>query len=193
MSRRLTVWLCVATSALATAYYLWDVNNQAVAQQAVQQASALAEQRIAAAPRAPTTLSGQPVRIVIPSLVIDLQVKPGQFDISQHTWLVDKSDADYIPSSAPITNKGSATFIYGHNSSSVLGKTKDIAKGALIYVYTDNGHLFTYSYASDTVVKPTDSAVLSDLNNGPGLMLMTCTGIWSQDRRIMTFTLESAV
>jgi len=192
--KRLLVWLNVSVVVLTIGYAAWQFNNatQALAQTAVQKVAVQAQQHIAKAPAA-TVLTGTPVRLVIPSLAIDLPVTAGKFDSSQRTWHVDDRIVDFIPATSPLSNTQGSMFLYGHNANNVLGKTNNLKIGDEAYVYTDNGHVFSYTFGSAVVVKPTDTSVLNGLNLGqPGFKLMTCVGLWDQDRRIMTFNLKDS-
>jgi len=194
--KRLLVWLNVAVVAFTAGYAIWCVNSatEAQAKANVTNVVSQAEQQLAdATPAKHVELQGTPVRLVIPRLAIDLKVTAGTFDPSQRTWVVDKKIVDFIPDTAPLSNTQGSMFLYGHNANDVLGKTGALQPGDVAYIYTDNNHVFSYKLQSTVVVKPTDTSVLNGLNLGnPGFKLMTCTGLWDQDRRIMTFTLESA-
>ncbi len=194
--KRLLVWLNVAVVAVTIGYGVWQFNTAAhvLAQTNVQKTVDAAETRLEQAPAEPIALQGTPTRIVIPSLAIDLPVTAGRFDEKQHTWRVDDKIVDFIPATAPLSNTQGSMFLYGHNARDVLGKTNDLKTGAEVYIYTDNGHVFSYVFESAIVVKPSDTSVLNGLNLGnPGFKLMTCVGLWDQDRRIMTFALTNAV
>lgn len=138
-------------------------------------------------------LSGVPVRIVIPKVSVDVAVVPGVYDNNAVAWSVAANYANYASNTAAANNSGGKTFIYGHWTTAVFGNTKDLAAGDIAYVTTDNNHVITYVYQSNNVIKPTDTTWLSDMGGRPGLVLMTCQGLWAQDRRLMFFDLEQAV
>ncbi len=194
--KRLLVWLNVAVVTITIGYGAWwyTTSTEVQARAVVQTVADQAERKLADNDQTLVALQGTPVRLVIPSLAIDLPVGPGRFDASQHTWVTDKTIVDFIPATAPLTNTQGSMFLYGHNAGNVLGKTNHLNAGDVAYIYTDNGHVFSYTYTSDVVVKPTNVDVLNGLNMGaPGFKLMTCVGWMDQDRRIMTFTLTKAI
>jgi LPXTG-site transpeptidase (sortase) family protein len=148
--------------------------------------------RVAVVQAKPKQLSGIPVHVVIPRLSVDVAVVPGVYNNSAAAWSVAAKDANYAKNTAPANNYSGRTFIYGHWTTSVFGGTKNIVPGDVAYITTDNNHVFTYIYRSGSVIKPTDTKWLSEMGGKPGLVLMTCQGLWAQDRRLMFFDLEQA-
>jgi LPXTG-site transpeptidase (sortase) family protein len=140
----------------------------------------------------PKKLSGIPERIVFPSLSVDVSVVQGAYYNNAATWSVASKYANYANNTVPANNYGGKTFIYGHWTNNVFGETKNLAPGDIAYVTASNGHVFTYIYRGNSVIKPTDTKWLSKMGGKPGLVLMTCQGTWAQDRRLMFFDLERA-
>ena len=137
-------------------------------------------------------VSGQPVRVLLPRLGIDLPIIDGVYNFNSSSWSVSNSTANYAKNTAAPNNKTDKTLIYGHWTSGVFGPTKDLQPGDTAYIYTDNGHILVYRYEYKTAVKPTDTHVFEDFKGRPGLVLMTCEGSWAQDRRLMFFNLKAA-
>lgn len=138
-------------------------------------------------PIAPEIKSGQPIRLVVPSVGIDIAVSDGLYNEKTKSWNVSKTDAHF----ATITNlpnnfKGN-TFIYGHNRPSVFYKLPKISLGAQAIVYTDNNLVFTYTLSAVSETNPQDASALLDLKETPVLTLQTCSGAWFQNRQIFTF------
>lgn len=131
---------------------------------------------------------GVPVRIVIPSLTIDLAVGTGSYNTATASWNVDATKAYYADISMPINNSNGTTLIYGHAQSPVFGRLPAIQPGSTAEVYTDNGYLFQYSYQSMTKVLPTDTSVFR-ADGPPTLTLQTCTGDWDAYRAMYSFHL----
>ncbi len=140
----------------------------------------------------PARLEGIPIRVLVPRLTIDVAVVQGVFDEPSKTWSVAKSAANYAPNTGLVNNEKDTSLIYGHWTRDVLGPTKDLVEGDIVYVYTDNNHVFKYSFTGNEILKPTDVQIFDRLNGKPGLALMTCAGNWAQNRRIMYFKLEDA-
>jgi LPXTG-site transpeptidase (sortase) family protein len=138
-------------------------------------------------------IQGQPTRILIPNLSIDLPVVPQSYSSATKTWPVAGSEANYATNTAPInTNKGE-TLIYGHSSRHVFGPLLNMQPNDVVYVYTNNGHVFKYSYVDSQDVTPTQLSVFNDMAKAPaGLKLITCDGDHFQYRHLMSLRLTQA-
>ncbi len=168
---------------------LWQQHS--AHERAISTGAALAK-HVSAMPKQ-AVISGMPVRVVIPRLAVDVQVVKGTYYSNAAAWSVSSIYANFAQNTAPSNNELGKTLIYGHWTQAIFGKTKDLEVGDYAYVTTDNNHVFTYVYHGNEVVKPTDTQLLSSLHGGkPGLMLMTCQGLWAQDRRVMFFDLKQA-
>lgn len=137
-------------------------------------------------------LTGKPVRIVIPSLGVDVAVIDGSYSQNTRRWSVAGDAANYATNSAPTNNVAGKTLIYGHNTTKVFRALSKLSQGDLVLVYTDNGHIFTYLYNAYAIVAPTDATVFNELAGIPGLKLMTCDGKQAQSRRIVSLDLVNA-
>ena len=136
-------------------------------------------------------MSGQPVHIAIPAVHIDLPVAIGVFNEASGTWTISNGSAYFANVSALANNQAGSTFIYGHNTSQVFGRLPKLAVGDMATVTTANGHTFTYKLRLWYDVQPTDTTPLN-YHGRPILTLQTCTGEWSQHRRMFVFDLVSA-
>jgi len=135
-------------------------------------------------------VEGQPNRILIPRLGIDLKIIDGEYSFTSSSWSVSNDTANYAKNTKVPNNKKDKTLIYGHWTPGVFGPTKDLKAGDTAYVYTSNNHILVYRYEYIEVVKPTDTHVFNEFKGRPGLVLMTCQGSWAQDRRLMFFNLQ---
>jgi LPXTG-site transpeptidase (sortase) family protein len=150
-------------------------------------AAQAAQTKVNAAPAA-AKLQGIPNRILIPSLKIDLPVVSQSYSPVIKSWPVASSVANYAAETAPINNTQGQTLIYGHDNSSVFGPLLGMQAGDIVYVYTDNGHLFKYSFSGFRDVSPRQVSVVADMAKAPaGLNLLTCTGAYFQYRHLMSF------
>jgi len=131
--------------------------------------------------------SGQPTRITVDRLGINLTVKDGYYESSTKEWTLSDNAAYFAAMTTPPNDSHGNTFIYGHNTSKIFAPLKDISVGDIVSIYTSNGHIFRYTYRSDAVVTPDITKVLYDDPSSPQLTIMTCEGIWSKVRRIMYF------
>ncbi len=136
-------------------------------------------------------IEGRPVRIVIPSLGIDLQVIDGTYRQPNFEWTLSKDKAQFATNTQKPNNTAGNTFIYGHNNKYVFSKLPAIKPGEQAIVYTDNGHRFTYSYISVQTVKPQTTEIFN-YQGSPRLTLQTCTGFWYENRSLYRFDLVGA-
>jgi len=169
----------------------WQKHEVKVHAQAASQRAA-AQLAVAHKPTVPL-ISGTPVRIIIGDVGVDVPIVNGSYDAQNTVWSVSGSAANYATNTALLNNKHDATLIYGHWTQSIFGPTKNLVPGQIAYIYTDNGHLFQYRYIAKQIYAPSDTTVFQTLKGKPGLALMTCQGLWAQERRIMYFELVSAV
>lgn len=135
------------------------------------------------------TISGSPVHIEIPRLGVSLDVTTGVYDAPSRQWLLSPDKVSFIGSSSLPNDTAGNTYMYGHNNVHVLYKTKYIQQGDELVIRTSNNHEFRYRYVSDFVTDPSDTSVLGKVSDKPSLTLQTCTGLLSQDRRLMYFDL----
>lgn len=144
-------------------------------------------------------ISGVPVRIVIPGSswlgqVVDLPVDKGYYDASTGEWTLSGYHAQFMTISSLANNVSGQTYIYGHNNDYVFGALRHVtpAVGAQALLYTDTGHVFSYSFTSVTSVAPDSTAVL-DYHGPPILTVQTCTGSFNEVRTLYTFTFDKVV
>lgn len=131
-----------------------------------------------------------PTKILIPEVGIELDVKTGEYDTSNQTWTLEKGAAYWANlTPKPSQNTGN-TLIYAHNLPDSFYPTKYIQPGDEIYILTKEGMKLTYVYKRDMVVAPNDNSVFKEKNK-PMLTLLTCSGWFSQSRRLMFADLKS--
>lgn len=138
------------------------------------------------------TLAGKPSRIVITSQGIDLTVVEGVYDPNSKTWTLSKDKAHYALMTPAANNQGGNTFIYGHNRKEVFSKLSKVKTGDEATVYTENGHKFVYVFRSAYETSPNDDSLFR-YQGPPILTLQTCSGLWYQNRYLLTFDLKEAV
>ena len=132
-------------------------------------------------------ISGQPDRLHITRLGVDLSIREGSYDVANDEWTLSDDAAYFATITALPNNQQGNTFIYGHNTTAVLEPVKNIISGDLLTISTQNGRTFTYAYVDDMSVTPDQTTVLDPASEKPKVTLMTCEGIFSQTRRIMRF------
>lgn len=141
-----------------------------------------------AAPKAIPATTGIPVRVVVPSVSIDLPVKVGSYNPDNASWDVDMDNAYYADVSMPVNNSNGTTMIYGHAQSAVFETLPLIQPDAEAIIYTDTGYAFRYSHTSSRNVPPNDVSVFT-ASGPPKLVLQTCIGIYSELRGLYSFKL----
>jgi LPXTG-site transpeptidase (sortase) family protein len=148
--------------------------------------------QIEAATKASQTISGKPARIVIASLNIDIPVADGVYNARTKAWTLSTNKAHYALMTPKPNNQWGNTFIYGHNRPEVFSRLSKLQTGQTAVVYTDNNHVFTYSYRSARETNPNDDSLFT-YQGPPILTLQTCSGLWYQNRYLMTFDLIGVV
>lgn len=139
-------------------------------------------------PPAIKLISGNPVRIELPSVKINVTVINGYYFPDKKSWTLTKTNAQYATITPLPNNQGGNTFIYGHNRWEVFYKLLKLKVGDQAIIYTDNGHKFVYQFRTANETSPNDTS-LFNYQGPPILTLQTCTGIWYQNRDLMTFDL----
>lgn len=133
-------------------------------------------------------VEGTPSRIVFPDLNIDKTVIPGTFNETTRSWTLSNYDAQFATITSLPNNKTGNTFIYGHNNLRTFGKLLDAQLGIEALVTTTNGHVFHYRLVSKSDVQPSDTTFLAT-HKSPILTVQTCSGLWSETRRMFVFEL----
>lgn len=170
---------------------LAPVAMSAVREQSPQQPTSTLEQAnpITPSPETPV-ISGNPVRIEVPAAGINLTIIEGHFNENTGEWTLTDNKAQFaVPTAAP-NNKNGNTLIYGHNTPQIFAALHKQPAGTIAKVYTDNGHVFSYTLRGSETVSPTNTAIF-DYQGAPQLTLQTCTGVWSEARRFFYFDLTS--
>lgn len=130
--------------------------------------------------------SGQPIRILIPTVGINIPIQPGVFDSISKQWVVSQNSAHFATVTATPNNTSGNTLIYAHNTSFLFGPTTGLKINDSAYIQTDNNLVFEYQFVDSDLVLPTDVAVLKTQKE-IGLNLLTCAGTWDSQRRLMHF------
>jgi sortase (surface protein transpeptidase) len=138
------------------------------------------------APLKPAAITGHPVRIVIPSLNKDLQVIDGVYNKNNGQWTLSLDKAQFATISAQPNNESGNTFIYGHYRREVFATLHTIQPGAQVYIDTDNGYRFMYTFTNTETKQPTDVDIFS-YEGAPRLTIQTCSGAFFQNRQFFYF------
>lgn len=131
-----------------------------------------------------------PVSIKIESVNIDIPVEIGGYDEDTQTWEIGNFSAYWANLSNLPSEESGNTLIYGHNTWDAFYPLKDIKVGDSALITAETGEILTYKYIGDEIVEPTDDSLFYQ-NDIPRLTLLTCSGSFSQARRLMYFELVS--
>lgn len=186
---RIWFYLCLGVLNLAVGITFYAVTIRPPVVASISPDS-VASRELARRPRVVPAIKGTPVRIVIPSLAIDLPVGVGSYNPSSDSWTLDATKAYYADVSLPINDSNGQTLIYGHAQAPVFASLVNLPPQAKVEVYTDNSYVFHYVYTSMKKVVPTDTSVFR-ADGPPTLVLQTCTGPWDAYRALYSFELES--
>jgi LPXTG-site transpeptidase (sortase) family protein len=136
----------------------------------------------------PILISGQPARIQIPALAVDLPIIDGYYNANSKTWTLTKDKVQYATITPQPNNKEGNTFLYGHNRPEVFKVLSKIKSGDEVIITTTNGHTFTYTFRTAYETNPNDVS-LFEYKGAPILTIQTCSGVWYQNRQLFTFDL----
>jgi len=138
----------------------------------------------------PSLVTGKPVHLTIPSLNMNLDVADGVYNQANGTWTLSSDKAHYaLPTTQP-NNEAGNTLIYGHYRPQVFARLHTITSGAQVFIDTDNGYRFVYTFQKAETIDPSDTSIFS-YEGKPRLTIQTCTGIWMQNRQFFYFDLTS--
>jgi LPXTG-site transpeptidase (sortase) family protein len=123
----------------------------------------------------------------IERLGIDVPVVDGEYNFTNQTWDLSGNKVHLGTMFDQINNTGGFSFMYGHNNRDVLGKTKQLIKNDIMAIFTTSGRTVYYAYDYDIEVKPDQYNTLTESRKPNYVALMTCNGLYDQNRRIMYF------
>lgn len=144
---------------------------------------------VSAAQPSQPTITGQPIRLQVPSLKLDLKIVDGYYNKQTGEWSLSRDKVQYATISPLPNNKAGNTFLYGHYRREVFAPLHNIKADAEAIVTTANGHNFHYRLHKVRVVEPTESDGIFDYKGKPILTVQTCTGSFYQDRQLFIFDL----
>jgi LPXTG-site transpeptidase (sortase) family protein len=169
----------VFISPFITRYLLQNQTNEILAQAAPVQKT---HQKV----------EGKPIRLIIPSRGIDLSVGNGVYNQQTQSWTLASDKALFANVSAFPNNESGGTILYGHDTPQVLQNTEHLSTNEKLIIQTENGYVFTYHFAGEEIVSPNNTAIFAYQGN-PQVTLITCKGIWNQQRRQMYFHFDSVL
>lgn len=158
----------------------------------LQQATPIVAAQVATA-KPDIVIQSEPAYLVLPRLGIELKIVRAEYDTTANTWPVSATAANYAINTPPISNRADKTLIYAHAQKNLFAATSDLKTGDDLYITTADGHVVHYQYADEFIVAPSDVSIFDQLRGVPGVILMTCDGVWSENRRFMEFTYKGYV
>lgn len=142
--------------------------------------------------RKSTLRVGEPAKISVPRLGIDLPVIDGEYDKKKDSWTLSEDKVQFATMTSLPNNEAGNTFIYGHNTDAVFAPLAWLEAGDIVRIRTTNDLTFQYRYTGKQIVDPKTTSILAATET-PRLTLMTCEGIFSEGRRVMFFDFERIV
>lgn len=133
-------------------------------------------------------VAGQPVRLVVPGVQLDLQVALGSYNPQVGDWTDSITKAHYADTSVPANDSNGTTLIYAHARSELFSRLTSLEQGDEAIVYTKNKHVLRYKFQSLKEVAPSDMSVFTE-KGPPTLVLQTCSGPWNTYRALYSFDL----
>jgi len=127
-----------------------------------------------------------PVRIIIPSLGIDLPIV--ESEIKDGKWEVTDIGVSYLKTS-PVAGEIGNSVLYGHNWSNLLGNLIKVKTGDEIEVYFSDGNIKRFVVTLIQEVKPNDISVLKSTTD-QRITLYTCSGFLDSKRFVVTALLK---
>ncbi len=127
------------------------------------------------------SVQSDPVRILIPSVEIDLPVVDAK--VVNGYWELSDNTASYGLGSGHPGTAGN-TVIFAHARQGLFYNLKDVKTGDIIYIFTKN-KWYRYKVNKITAVYPNQTDVIAPTRTDT-LTLYTCTGFYDEKRLIVT-------
>ncbi len=136
-------------------------------------------------------ISGEPVRLTIARIGLDLPVVDGVYSPQTHTWSLGRTTAQYAVTTPLPNDLTGNTFIYGHNNAHVFGKLLAIQPGDELVLSMADGKRFHYLYRTSFDVSPLNVEAIK-YEGAPVLTIQTCVGQLFEQRRMFRFDFQYA-
>lgn len=169
-------WLVLFYSAFLLVFLFPSLKRQWIQRNLVQ-AETTQSQAVESVQSAP--IVGYPTQLKIRAIGLDIPITTGEF--SAKGWTNSPSTAVFADVTNILNNESGMTFIYGHHTPQVFGKTDQLALGDFAEVQTKEGVTFVYQLTSVQQVSPNDTSVF-EYDGPPRLTLLTCHG-WNNSTR----------
>lgn len=129
---------------------------------------------------------GTPTEILLPRLKIKLGILSGEYNAGNSSWRIDTAHAFYMAPDAIGAGLPATPMIYGHELPAIFAKLRGVAKDELMVIKNTDGRQLYFRFKSDKIVSPTDDSVLRD-RIADSILLLTCNGVASENRRVLQF------
>jgi len=125
-----------------------------------------------------------PTKLEISRLNVNTNLIPG--GIVNDQWVLDKQHAFFVNYSQNLAVNSGNAVIYGHNIWQIFLNTQYLKPGDILKLTDSEGVVHLYKYEKYKIVPPSDVSVFTE--DGPfQLVLITCNGWTSEDRKLMYF------
>jgi sortase (surface protein transpeptidase) len=120
-----------------------------------------------------------PKHASIPQIGIDVEVSKGGIDNTSNAWAIDGTHAFYaMNTSTPI--------LYSHNQAKLFSNLRNADEYSRLTLTYDDGSTISLEYVATRFIDANDGSILTE-NNPDTIILMTCSGIADEMRRIVYF------
>lgn len=142
-------------------------------------------------PKTEQLVSEKPIRIVVPSLGIDLPVEDGIYNNKTKEWTLSDTAVHYALVTPQPNNLAGNTFIYGHNKQGIFDQLKNLKLGETVELHGEKT-IFRYVLKTVHEVSPEDVSLFS--YTGPSqLTIQTCSGTWYEKRQLFTLSFQEVI
>lgn len=130
----------------------------------------------------------RPVSLYVPKLNLFLEIDEGFYSPVSKAWNLSNTRAQWATITPRANNKEGNTFIYAHNYPAVFGRLSELAEGDEFILLGEGGHTFVYTMSSRYETNPYDDRLFY-YTGPPILTVQTCSGVWDQNRLLVSFKL----
>ncbi len=130
----------------------------------------------------------RPVGLYVPRLNLFLEVDEGHYNPVSKTWNLSSTRAQWATITPRANNTSGNTFVYAHNYPAVFGRLSELNAGDDFILLGEGGHRFVYTMTSRLETNPYDDRLFY-YTGPPILTVQTCSGLWDQNRLLITFKL----
>lgn len=128
----------------------------------------------------------KPVRLLLPSVNLAVNIDDATIDITTNEWPLSASNAQYANFTPGLGSKKGTMLVYGHNTWSVMRKTGDLQIGDQLALIDQNNKSWQFILTKEEIIVPENVGFIYE--DVPfRVVIFTCNGWNDQYRRLMFF------